>query len=170
MQFSTLLLPLLSLAATQASPIIAEDHVISARATANTFQITDFYDSGVPHSVTAYVSFTVTNPVTRLSAKCYASQSIQPTIATTPFPTKCDKPGVAFGFQYYAGLGYALTVLHKRNYDQVADMGIIWVGNDVQTRVNPANPNGNVQYINHTTAFEIPYSSYTQLKKPTTPS
>ncbi|KAF3913080.1 hypothetical protein AA313_de0200256 [Arthrobotrys entomopaga] len=169
MHFTTLLLPLLSLASTiRASPLNSpEDHTLSARATTGAFQISDFYDSGVPHSVQAYLSLTIYDPATKLTATCYATQSIQPSIATAIFPTKCSVPGVAFGMEYYNGLGYVLTILHKWNRDQNTDMGIIWLGTDVQTRVDQFNPNGNVQYLNYATNFTVPYSRYIQPKKAT---
>ncbi|KAK6540058.1 hypothetical protein TWF694_008888 [Orbilia ellipsospora] len=169
MHFTTLLLPLLSLASSiNASPLgLPEDHTLSARATTGAFQISDFYNSGIPHSAQAYLSLTVKDPATKLTATCYVTQAILPSIATAIFPTKCSVPGVAFGLEYYQGLGYVLTILHKWNRDQNTDMGIIWMGTDVQTRVDPFNPNGNVQFLNYSSNFTVPYSRYIQLKKST---
>ncbi|RVD87389.1 uncharacterized protein DFL_001625 [Arthrobotrys flagrans] len=160
MQLTNLILPILSLAsALNASPILAP----RADAPANVFTVTDFYDSGVPHSLYSYVSFNVRDPT--FTAYCTASSSVVPTIATTPFPTRCNKPGVSFGLEYKTGIGYVLTIIHRYNKDQTIDLGIIWVGTDVQTRVNPTNPNGNVQYINYPSNFTVPYSRYTEPKK-----
>ncbi|KAF3903903.1 hypothetical protein ABW20_dc0110186 [Dactylellina cionopaga] len=165
MHLSTVLLPLISLVSTlQATPLPSEEGaILASRATGGNFAITDFYNSGVPHSVVSYVSFTVKDPSTNLNALCSASQSIFPTVVTAPFPTKCNTPGVSFGLEYLKGTGYILQVIHRYNRDRTIDLGTIWLGTDVQTRVNPANPNGNVQYLNYTTAFTVPFSRYTQL-------
>ncbi|KAF3193927.1 hypothetical protein TWF225_008120 [Orbilia oligospora] len=135
MQLTNFILPILSLASTlNASPILAP----RAKVPAGVFTVTDFYDSGVPHSLYSYVSFNVQDP--SFTAYCTASSSVMPTIATAPFPT-------------------------RYNRDQTIDLGTIWVGTDVRTRVNPANPNGNVQYINYPTNFTVPYGHYTEPKK-----
>ncbi|KAF3084885.1 hypothetical protein TWF569_002064 [Orbilia oligospora] len=160
MQLINFILPILSLASTlNASPILAP----RAKVPAGVFTVTDFYDSGVPHSLYSYVSFNVQDP--SFTAYCTASSSVMPTIATAPFPTRCNKPGVSFGLEYKTGIGYVLTIIHRYNRDQTIDLGTIWVGTDVRTRVNPANPNGNVQYINYPTNFTVPYGHYTEPKK-----
>ncbi|KAK6346241.1 hypothetical protein TWF730_010571 [Orbilia blumenaviensis] len=164
MQLTNLLLPILSLTSVlSASPI----QVLEPRADtpANVFKISNFSNSGVPHSLLSYVSFTVEG--SNWSSYCTASSSVKPSIATTPFPTKCNKPGISFGFEVKTGIGYVLTIIHRYNKDQSINLGTIWAGTDVQTRVNPANPNGNVEYLNYPSNFTIPYSTYTQPKKAT---
>ncbi|KAK6331988.1 hypothetical protein TWF718_002526 [Orbilia javanica] len=163
MQLTSFILPILSLAsALTASPILEP----RAGPASNFFTVTDFYDSGVPHSLSSYVSFNVKGPWPSFTAYCTASSSVVPTIATAPFPTKCTgKPGVAFGLEYKTGVGYVLTIMHRYRWDQTVRLGTIWVGTDVQTRVNPVNPNGNVQYLNYSSSFTVPFSEYTQEKK-----
>ncbi|KAF3926967.1 hypothetical protein ABW20_dc0108319 [Dactylellina cionopaga] len=171
MQLTKALLPLLSLASVlQASPLPSEDHAIAARATTTgAFEISNFSNGGSPHSSTAYIFFDLKDPATKLSTNCSATENVGPySPATAPFITKCGVPGTGFGIENRKGTGYILTIIHRYNRDQTIDFGVIWLGNDVQTRVNPINPNGNYQYLNYATNFTIPYSKYIELKKTTT--
>ncbi|KAK6353532.1 hypothetical protein TWF696_005495 [Orbilia brochopaga] len=156
MKFS--LLPLLALAAS-ASPIIN----LAPRAEAGNFAITSFYNSGVPHSVVAHVGFTLTDASKSLVATCSASLAIQPTIATTAFPTTCNDTCVFFGFEYKVGVpGYWLTLAHVYNDNKTVDTGSYWLGADVKIYENPSTPTGNYDYLNVPTSFDVAYNRCTQ--------
>ncbi|KZF21672.1 hypothetical protein L228DRAFT_157423 [Xylona heveae TC161] len=131
------------------------------------FLITNFYDSGSPHSIEARVTFDVTDlsppkhdlPVTNISnVACFASLAIQPTIAYAAFGTPCQAPGLSFGLQWVVGAGYYLSVVHSYDNNKTVDAGTVWLGSDVETYQDPFNPNGNYQYLNHSTTFEFKYN------------
>ncbi|KAJ6264021.1 hypothetical protein Dda_0160 [Drechslerella dactyloides] len=157
MKFS--LLPLLAVA-TSASPIMN----LSPRSASGCFAITSFYNSGSPHSISARVSFNLNDAATGLYASCFASQSIQPSIATTPFPTACNDTSVVFGVEVKTGVpGYWLTIAHLTNGNKTVDTGSFWLGADIQRFDNPSgNPNGDYDYLNVPTSFSVGYNQYTQ--------
>ncbi|KAF3916912.1 hypothetical protein ABW21_db0203903 [Orbilia brochopaga] len=161
MKFS--LSAILTLAASAAAtPIIS--FPVRERSASGCFVITDFYNSGSPHSISAYVSFTLKDADTALIATCRATQSIQPSIATTPFPTPCNDTSVVFGFEYKVGVpGYWLTVAHVYNGNKTVDTGSYWLGADIERFDNPSgNPNGDYDYLNVPTSFDVGYNRYTQ--------
>jgi hypothetical protein len=127
------------------------------------FTITSFYNSGSPHSITSRLSFTLsdaclTPPLTNVY--CYYSQAVQPSVATTSVNVACNDASVNFGFQYLgpAGDGYYLNVVHIYNDNKMADAGMLYMGNNVTTMIDEANPNGNYQYLVHNTAFLVGYN------------
>jgi len=128
------------------------------------FNITSFFDSGSPHSIYADISFSVTDTqaFVRLNAvPCFFSQAIQPSVAQAPLGSNCTDTSVSFGLEVIPNIGYLLTVVHKyvrKGSIETVDTGSQFLGNDVVTVVDPYNPNGNFQQLNHSTAFEMKYN------------
>ncbi|KAF3930010.1 hypothetical protein ABW19_dt0200345 [Dactylella cylindrospora] len=165
---SLLLLPLLSLTSlpsTTATPL-PDNHSpsITPRSADGCFSISQFRNSGSPHSISATVYFLLSDPSTSLSASCYASLSIQPSIVFTQFPTSCNDTSVLFGVEIRTGApGYWLTVAHLYNGNQTVDAGSVWLGNDVRRFDNPSgNPNGDYDYLNYPAEFTVAYNRHVQ--------
>ncbi|EPS42581.1 hypothetical protein H072_3440 [Dactylellina haptotyla CBS 200.50] len=171
MQLTSILLSALSLASTlTASPVPAEKS-IQARSAAGCFEVTQFRNSGSPHSISATVYLAVTDASTGLAATCSAVLSIQPSIVTTQFPTVCNDTSVFFGFEYKPGVpGYWLTLAHLYNGNQTVDSGSVWMGGDIRRYDNPSgNPNGDFDYLNYPAEFSVGYNRHIQ-ELPTTTS
>ncbi|KAK6529786.1 hypothetical protein TWF281_008945 [Arthrobotrys megalospora] len=164
MKFTTILLPLLALSSgITASPVdisaVEEPSTIEARqAKEVNFKITKFYNYGRPHSFTSFIGFTVENPAAKVKASCTASQSRN--IATTPYYTRCDKPGVGFGFTDVGG-GYVLTIGQRYNKNKSIDIASLFIPDEHVKRSNNRNdPNGNFDYIDYPENFTLRANSF----------
>ncbi|KAK6342087.1 hypothetical protein TWF730_001566 [Orbilia blumenaviensis] len=166
MQLKSYLLPLLSVASTlTATPIASPDKAsLESRSAAGCFEITQFRNSGSPHSISATVSFDVVDRSTNAAATCRAILSIQPSIVTTQFPTYCNDTTVAFGFQYNPPFpGYWLSIAHIYNNNNTVDAGAVWAGRDIRRYDNPSgNPNGDYDYLNYPAEFSVAYNRHVQ--------
>jgi hypothetical protein len=138
-------------------------YLFTTLTTAKHFNITSFYNSGSPHSITVSLSFMLsdaclTPPLTNVY--CYYSQSVQPSVATTSVNVACNDTSVNFGFQYLgpASDGYYLNVVHIYDDNKTVDAGMLYMGNNVTTVIDEANPNGNYQHLVHETAFLVGYN------------
>ncbi|KAF3901846.1 hypothetical protein AA313_de0208828 [Arthrobotrys entomopaga] len=170
MQLTTFILPILSLASTltQATPV-PSDKSLHARSGAGCFEVTEFRDSGSPHSIEARIYFIVTDASTNVAAACTASLAIQPTIATATFPTVCNDTSVSFGVEYKPGLpGYWFEIAHVYNGNKTVDTGSYWLGSDVGRYNDPLNPNGDYDFLNRPMAFSVAYNRYVQPVPPFT--
>ncbi|EWC47811.1 hypothetical protein DRE_03011 [Drechslerella stenobrocha 248] len=134
------------------------------RSSSGCFTVSQFRNSGSPHSISASVSFSVKDAATALSASCFASLSIQPSVVTTQFPTTCNDTTVFFGVEYNPGVpGYYLTLAHVYNDNKTVDAGSVWLGSDIKRFDNPSgNPNGDYDYLNYPSDFTVGYNRHTQ--------
>ncbi|KAK6330748.1 hypothetical protein TWF718_002949 [Orbilia javanica] len=166
MQLKYYLLPLLSFASPlTATPVATpEKATLESRSAAGCFEITQFRNSGSPHSISATVSFDLVDRSKNLAASCRAILSIQPSIVTTEFPTYCNDTSVAFGFQYKPPFpGYWLSIAHIYNNNNTVDTGSIWAGRDIRRYDNPSgNPNGDFDYLNYPADFKVAYNRHVQ--------
>ncbi|KAF3135734.1 hypothetical protein TWF569_009666 [Orbilia oligospora] len=147
MQLKPYLLPFLTLASTlTATPIASpEKATLQSRSADGCFEITQFRNSGSPHSISATVAFELVDRSKNLAASCRAILSIQPTIVTAEFPTYCNDSSVAFGFQY------------------IPPFPGVWAGRDVRRYDNPSgNPNGDYDYLNFPAEFSVAYNRHVQ--------
>ncbi|KAF3923695.1 hypothetical protein ABW20_dc0102270 [Dactylellina cionopaga] len=170
MHFNSLLLSVLSLASTLTATPVPFDNSLKARSGSGCFEITNFRNSGSPHSISAQVYFTLTDPPTSLAATCSALLSIQPSIVTAPFPTTCNDTSVVFGLEYNTQLpGYWLNIAHLYNGNQTVDIGSLWLGRDIRRYDNPSgNPNGDYDYLNFPAEFSVAYNRHVQTLPTTT--
>ncbi|KAF3919750.1 hypothetical protein ABW20_dc0107930 [Dactylellina cionopaga] len=163
MKFTTVFLPLLTLAATiQAAPVAEdEDAPILVARTAGPgqtssqpiFTITGFSNSGSPHSASKVISFTVVSKPFNKSAKCSATVS-SPDVATAKYFTKCNPPTTGFGFAWEPTTKtYILTITQNTGGNFLSASGS--VPKKIKTQVNKANPNGNYQYLDHLKNFSL---------------
>ncbi|KAF3242346.1 hypothetical protein TWF217_011773 [Orbilia oligospora] len=166
MQLKSYLLPFLTLASTlTATPIASpEKATLQSRSADGCFEITQFRNSGSPHSISATVAFELVDRSKNLAASCRAILSIQPTIVTAEFPTYCNDSSVAFGFQYKPPFpGYWLSIAHIYNNNNTVDAGSVWAGRDVRRYDNPSgNPNGDYDYLNFPAEFSVAYNRHVQ--------
>ncbi|KAF3152916.1 hypothetical protein TWF569_002733 [Orbilia oligospora] len=157
MKFTTVFLPLLSLASgLTATPIAAGEYSnLEARQVQvkeHTFTITNFYNYGRPHSVLAHVGFDWKSTAGG-KASCNATQSRN--IATTPLYTRCSAAGVGFGFDRVGG-GYVLTIVHRYKWNKNIDTASLYIPDEhVKRSNNTANPNGNFDYIDYPANFTL---------------
>ncbi|KAK6542504.1 hypothetical protein TWF694_006456 [Orbilia ellipsospora] len=167
MQLKNSILPLLSFASLlTATPVPS----LSARSEAGCFEVTQFRDSGSPHSIEAQVYFLVTDASTGVAATCSANLAIQPTIVTADFPTVCNDTSVVFGLEYNPKLpGYWFIIGHLYNNNNTVDTGSLWLGGDIRRYNDPLNPNGDYDYLNFPASFSVAYNRHVQ-EKPTTTS
>ena len=131
------------------------------------FNITNFFDGGSPHSVIDRISFTVTDLTAAVpinGVTCSNTSSTKPSIiADVDFPTVCSDPSVTFGLKACSDTeGYCLTISHTylsngEGSGNLTDRGTIILGDSTGTWVDTLNPNGNYQYLNHSSAFDIEY-------------
>ncbi|RVD83477.1 uncharacterized protein DFL_007863 [Arthrobotrys flagrans] len=155
MKFTAVFLSLLSLASElTTTPVPAEEtSILEARQTkTTTFSITNLYNYGLPHSVTAYLNFEFKSSAGG-QANCTASQ--RRNIATTPLYTRCAKPGVGFGFDRVGG-GYVLTIAHRYSKNKNIDAASLYIPDEhVKRANNTANPNASFDYIDYPTKFTL---------------
>ncbi|KAK6542325.1 hypothetical protein TWF694_006284 [Orbilia ellipsospora] len=154
MRFSTLLLPALSLAATiHAAPVEEESNIAARASTSNPyFTVTNFSNSGQPHSVTSFVYFKVKSEPFGQTAECTAQKNGP--IATAGYWTKCKPSSFGFGFTYdKTSKAYVLTITQNTGGNLLT--GAVTVPNKQKTIVNKINPNGNVQSLVHEKNFRV---------------
>lgn len=130
--------------------------------TALTFNIAAFANSGSPHSIVASISFFLSSNCTNsplANVLCYYGESVQPSIATTIWNVPCNDTSVSFGFQSLtlAGDGYYLNIIHVHNAS--VDAGLLYMGKNVDTVTDQANPNGDFQHLVHEEEFVMEFNS-----------
>ncbi|KAK6510917.1 hypothetical protein TWF506_010005 [Arthrobotrys conoides] len=160
MKFTTVILPLLSLASgLTATPIAAdESSIIEARQAkvATVFTITNFFNYGRPHSSQSFIGFEWKSS-SGGKANCSATKTGN--IATTPLYTRCV-PGVGFGFDRVGG-GYLLSIVHRYKKNKNIDSANLYIPDEhVKRTNNTANPNGNYDYIDYPSNFTLQANAF----------
>ncbi|EPS37525.1 hypothetical protein H072_8824 [Dactylellina haptotyla CBS 200.50] len=169
MKFSTLLFPLLSLAAlSQAAPVDddsgddpiealeARDAYPGQSTSMPTFTISDFYASGASHSSQIYIGFKVKSNPFGQTATCSFSMPLDNNhpVPTTNYYTKCKPSSFGFGFQKDATTkAYILTITQNTGKNLLTSA--VSMENKIKTYVNKANPNGNYKYLDHSKKFTL---------------
>lgn len=164
MQLKSLILPLFASAAVAIPTPDNHATSLNTRSADGCFKISQFRNSGSPHSISATVYFLLSDPATSLNAYCQAIMSITPSIVQAQFPTRCNDTSLAFGVEVRPGApGYWLTIAHWYNNNQTIDAGAVWLGNDRRRFDNPSgNPNGDYDYLNYPAEFDVAYNRHIQ--------
>lgn len=138
---------------------------IPRQAQPSAWSITNFFASGAPHSITTTYRFDITDGTT--SSYCVALISTTPDIGYAPL-TECNNPMYSFSF----GLGpynetepgYNLQIWQADPEDAscgAAGTRCVYTGikffpaSDVETVVDPNNPNGNYDRLNTAPDFTL---------------
>ncbi|KAK6357948.1 hypothetical protein TWF730_007304 [Orbilia blumenaviensis] len=157
MHFASFILPVLGMAAAvQAAPNSTPSGP-GRSVESPTFSITNFSNSGSPHSNQVTISFDVkTNPY-NYAAKCTATHPIgagtagtKSTVASPKWITECKvaKGGqrTGFGFAYDAKSNSFFLSL-SQTFGSTAVSGGVSLRNKIKTKKNGVNPNGNFNYL-----------------------
>ncbi|RVD85347.1 uncharacterized protein DFL_003671 [Arthrobotrys flagrans] len=166
MQLTSILLPILGMAtAIQAAP--APQAAPGQTTSMPTFTISNFSNSGSPHSAQVSISFDLKSNPFGYTAKCFATHpigagsagasDIKGTIASPKYYTECksNESGKknGFGFVYEPKTNtFLLSVTQWTGGNTLS--GSISFPNKIKTQKN-ANPNGNYNYLDAPKQFTI---------------
>ncbi|KAK6518359.1 hypothetical protein TWF506_005517 [Arthrobotrys conoides] len=171
MQLTSIILPIIGMAtAIQAAPA-PQSGVPGHSTSLPTFTISNFSNSGSPHSAQVSISFELKSNPFGYTAKCFAThpigsgsagtsdnKNLKGNIASPQYYTECTshqsgkKNG--FGFVYEPKTNtFLLTVTQWTGGNTLS--GSISFPNKIKTRKNAINPNGNYNYLEAPTKFDI---------------
>ncbi|KAF3273665.1 hypothetical protein TWF173_005433 [Orbilia oligospora] len=168
MQLTSIILPIIGMAAAVQAAPAPQSGVPGKSTSIPTFTISNFSNSGSPHSAQVSISFDLKSNPFGYTAKCFATHPIgagsagskgpQANVATPKYYTECksNQPGKknGFGFVYEPKTNtFLLSVTQWTGGNTLS--GSISFPNKIKTRVDKINPNGNYNYLESPKTFDI---------------
>ncbi|KAK6532352.1 hypothetical protein TWF281_006541 [Arthrobotrys megalospora] len=166
MQLTSVLLPILSMAAAiQAAPVAEPQAAPGQTTSMPTFTISNFSNAGAPHSMQVYISFDVKSNPFGYTAKCSATHPIgagtagtADRIASPGYFTECksNQSGKKTGFGFVwepKTKTYILSVTQWTGGNTLS--GSISFPKKIKTQKNAVNPNGNYDYLDAPKKFDF---------------